>query len=175
MHPSGGLNRKANVMMTTIQDDDGRIRPMGRHDLSLVGGMMAVETRAGGGAPPLEPALLESDLFGAAPGLHGLVVERFDLVVGYALLNRPQGDAAPSDMARLRHLFIQPGSRGRGLGRLLVEGAAVWAAEAQCPALIADMTGREGRARAFCAACGFAMRGDEGVRAIMWPAEGQAA
>jgi len=156
------------AIMTMVQDGAGQVRPMGRHDLPLVMGMMAAQARAENGEPVLPVTELDATLFGPTARLHGLVVERFDLVVGYALLDPAPAGRAPC----LRHLFIQPGSRGRGLGRMLIDRAA---RDGQGRGLMADMTGRDGRARAFCAACGFVLRGEEARLSADCPAEEQAA
>lgn len=163
---------EADVTMMMIRDGAGQVRPMGRHDVPLVMGMMAAEARANGdergGGTMLPSASIDAALFGPAPRLYGLVVERFDAVVGYALLDPTPAPEAPG----LRHLFIQPGSRGRGLGRMLIDRAA---GGGPGRGLVADMSGRDSRARAFCTACGFVLRGEEARLSADCPAEEQAA
>ena len=81
--------------------------------------------------------------------MHGLVVERFEHVVGYVLVRHEAGGA------ELSHLFVHPGSRGLGLGRMLVEAATAHARNAGYSTLrVGDQAAGE-TARAFYEACDF--------------------
>ncbi len=139
------------MIATLTRDDAGLVRPLGRHDLPVVAAMAA--RLAGhedeGKTCPLDVVGLHTALFGTDVALHGLVVERFEHVVGYALAKHEGGEA------ELAHLFVHPGSRGLGLGRMLVDAAIRHARAAGYPTLrVGDQAAGE-TARAFYEACDF--------------------
>lgn len=137
-------------------EEAGLVRPMERHDLAVVSGLIARLARHHGDEPALEVAGLARDLFGAEPGLHGLVAERFSYVVGYALII-PSGHRPCSGRGlELHHLFVLEGSRGLGLGRKLVEGAADVARDRGYDVLMAGAHPGNRNAQAFYEALGFA-------------------
>lgn len=135
------------MIATLMRDDAGLVRPMGRHDLPVVAGMAARLTGNEGEACPLDVAGLDTDVFGTGAALHGLVAERFDYVVGYVLVRHDAGEA------QLAHLFVHPGSRGHGLGRMLVEAAIRHAQSRGSSTLRVDDQAASATARAFYRAC----------------------
>lgn len=88
-----------------IAEETGHVRPMERHDLATVAGLMGLAR-----ADPalLAPGALDQALFGSTPSLSAFVAERFGYVVGYALCG-----------AEVAQLYVMRGSRGLGLGAKL--------------------------------------------------------
>lgn len=105
------------MLQTPLKDIPGRdmlVRPMQRHDLPIVAAMMARLVHERRDAEPMDAAILQSLLFDSAPALLGLAAERFGCTVGYALARRDRNDLI------LDQIAVMEGSRGRGLGRMLV-------------------------------------------------------
>ncbi|WP_231848751.1 GNAT family N-acetyltransferase [Sphingobium sp. SYK-6] len=138
-----------------IREGRGRVRPMDRHDLAVVADMIVRLARHHGDDPAIDAARLEVDLFGETRWLHGLVVERFGYVVGYALLVPRYRAQLTLRGLDLHHLFVLEGSRGLGLGRLLVAGAQAAAREAGCAFLTVGARAENGRAQDFYRSLGF--------------------
>jgi ribosomal protein S18 acetylase RimI-like enzyme len=91
-----------------------------------------------------------------------LCAERDGLVVGFALLGRPEGVSAGPGLARVRQLHVRPGLWRQGIGARL-HGACVeaWQADGVTVARLEVAEGN-GRARAFFARHGW--RADGGRR-----------
>ena len=132
----------------------GRVRPMARHDVSVVAAMIQ---RLGGPALCADIAALDAELRAAASRRRGLVAERFGYVVGYALMTTDEAGNA----LHLQQLFVIEGSRGRGLGRALVEAAADLAREMGHRRVRADAPAEAPHARSFYHALGFEESGGE--------------
>lgn len=136
---------------------------MERHDLPVVSGMIVRLAQHHGDDALIDLARLEADLFGPGPWLHGLVVERFGFIVGYALLT-PRYRAQSSQRGfDLHHLFVLEGARGLGLGRQLVAAVVDHARQAECGFLRVYAARQNGRAQDFYRSLGFdACEGSEG-------------
>jgi GNAT superfamily N-acetyltransferase len=162
---SGGLNEEAVVMSwNDVAEDAGLVRPMERHDLPVVAGLIARLAQGHGDASVVDRGALERKLFGSAPWLRGFVVERFDHVVGYALVERRYRAQFSERDLELCQLFVLHGSRGLGLGRRLVDAVVADARAAGCGAVTAGATPGNSGAPAFLGACGFAAPGPVGPR-----------
>jgi len=169
--PLSGIARQASVaakmealMSRSDQsrDIETRARPMARHDLPVVSAMIARLAAHHGDTPLVDPARLEADLFGAGPWLHGLVAERFGFIVGYALLTPRYRAQLTQRGLDLHHLFVMEGSRGLGIGRLLVAAAADHARARGCAFLAVGTSAENVRAGDFYRANGFVPRVDAG-------------
>ena len=128
---------------------------MARHDVPVVAGMIARLARHHGDEPAIDAARLQADLFVGTPWLRGLVVERFGYVVGYALMIPRYRAQATERGLDLHHLFILEGSRGLGLGRLLVEAVAQVAREEACGFLLVAAEAGNHKAQDFYRSLGF--------------------
>lgn len=140
----------------------GRVRPIERHDVPVVSGLIARLARHHGDDPLVDVARLEADLFAPVPWLHGLVAERFGYVVGYALLTPRYRAQMTQRGLDLHHLFVLEGSRGLGLGRLLVDAAVDHARRARCGFLLVGTSAGNEKAQAFYRALGFEPRVADG-------------
>lgn len=90
------------------------VRRMQRHDLPIVAAMMARLAHQRRDAEPMDVAILQSLLFDSTPALLGLAAERFGCTVGYALAGVDGNDLI------LQNIAVMEGSRGLGLGRLMM-------------------------------------------------------
>lgn len=145
-----------------LQDIETGVRPIARHDLPVVSAMIARLAAHHGDAPLVDPARLEVDLFGPEPWLHGLVAERFGFIVGYALLTPRYRAQLTQRGLELHHLFVMEGSRGLGIGRLLVAAAADHARARGCGFLTVGTSAQNVRAGDFYRTSGFVPRLDAG-------------
>ncbi|MBN8829745.1 MAG: GNAT family N-acetyltransferase [Sphingomonadales bacterium] len=143
------------IISQDIIEARGRVRPMERHDVPVVSGLMARLARHHGDAPAIDAAGLEADLFGPAPALHGLVVERFGYVVGYALMTHIDRAQPSQRELALRHVFVLESSRGLGLGKQLVGAARAYGREAGCAFLAVGAPPENRRAQDFYRTLGF--------------------
>jgi GNAT superfamily N-acetyltransferase len=161
---------------------DGRhVRPIARHDLAMVAGMMTRLAQhhgdpaavAGQGGAPVDMAGLDADLFGPVPLLHGLVAERFGFVVGYALmLPRYRAQVSRPVLPRIldvEQLYVHEGSRGRGLGRMLMAGITAHAQREGFTVLAAGQLTENARGHEFFERIGFAPGGDVGLVTALEP------
>jgi len=128
------------MLLTDVKiEARGRVRPMARYDAPVVAAMMARLVHQRDAQPSIDAITLGDKLATTSPLCHGLVVERFGYVVGYATM-------AVDEIANalvLQQIFIIEGSRGRGLGRALVEAAADLARQAGYRRIVARApTGR---------------------------------
>lgn len=156
--------------MTLSQDiieARGKVRPIQRHDVPVVSGLIARLARHHGDVPAIDAARLEADLFGPAPWLHGLVVERFGYVVGYALMTHIYRAQLTQRGLDLHHLFVLESSRGLGLGRQLVDAALAYGRQEGCAFLAVGTHRENGKAQAFYRTLGFEPRGGGGERFAM--------
>lgn len=143
-------------------ETEGHVRPMERHDLAVVSGLIARLAQHHGDKPAIDIARLEADLFAPTPWLHGLVVERFGFVVGYALMI-PRYRAQLSQRGLdLHHLFVLENSRGRGLGRQLASAVVDYARGTGCAFLVVGTAAGNGRAQDFYRSFGFEPRDPTG-------------
>lgn len=124
---------------------------MARHDVPVVTALIARLCGEADMPPGLDAVTLESCLRAPAGPLRGLVAERFGYIVGYALME--VGGAG--DLLDLQQLFVMEGSRGRGLGRGLVDAAMATARESGCRALVARPPLASVHAPGFYGALGF--------------------
>lgn len=137
---------------------EGHVRPIERHDLAVVSGLIARLAQHHGDKPAIDIAQLEADLFASTPWLHGLVVERFGFVVGYALMIPRYRAQLTQRGLDLHHLFVLENSRGRGLGRQLVSSVLDYARETNCAFLLVGTAVDNGRAQDFYRSFGFETR-----------------
>lgn len=147
--------------MSKFHDDpehSARVRAMERYDLAVVSGLIQRLARQHGDQPAIDPAMLETDLFCATPWLHGLVVERFSYVVGYALMTPRYHAQFTQRGLDLHHLYLLEGSRGLGLGRRLVDGVIAFARDADCRFVLVGAQGSNICAQRFYEAVGFLPR-----------------
>lgn len=145
-----------------VSETESRVRPVERHDLAVVSGMIARLARQHGDEPSIDVARLEADLFGPTPWLHGLVVERCGFLVGYALMTSRYRAQLTERGLDLHHLFVLEGSRGLGLGRKLVISVVEFAREARCSFLVVGAAADNERAHRFYRALGFEPRDHAG-------------
>lgn len=138
------------------------MRPMERHDLPVVSGMIARLARHHGDDPAIDLARLEMDLFAPMPWVHGLVVERFGYVVGYALMTPRYRAQVTQRGLDLHHLFVLEGSRGLGLGRQLVSSVVDYARQSACGYLTVGAHPENRHAQAFYGSLGFEAYGSGG-------------
>ena len=146
---------EATVLHVEIRNEaQGRVRPMARHDVPVVAAMIQ---RLSGQALCADIAALDAELRAVASRRRGLVAERFGYVVGYALMATDEAGNA----LHLQQLFVIEGSRGRGLGRALVDAAADLAREMGHRHVRADAPAEAPHARSFYRALGFEESGGE--------------
>nr|WP_250890471.1 GNAT family N-acetyltransferase [Sphingobium nicotianae] len=126
--------------------------------------MIARLARHHGDEPLIDAARLQADLFGPVPWLHGLVVERFGYVVGYALLTPLYRAQLTQRGLDLHHLFVIESSRGIGLGKLLVDAALTFARAEGCSYLAVGTHADNHRAQDFYRTLGFEARAASGER-----------
>jgi GNAT superfamily N-acetyltransferase len=174
MPPLSGIENQTSVAAKmeatmSISDDSnearGRVRPMMRHDLPVVSGLIARLARHHGDRPAIDVSRLEADLFAPVPWVQGLVVERFGYVVGYALMTARYHAQWTRRGLELDHLFVLEGSRGLGLGRKLVAAVIDHARTEGCAFLKVGTHADNAHAPAFYAAIGFSERiGRDGLQ-----------
>lgn len=146
------------LLTKAVIEGQGRVRPMARHDVPVAAGLIARLARHYDERPTIDAARLEADLLAGAPAFHGLVVERFGYVVGYALMT-PRESASPATrVLDLHQLFVIEGSRGLGLGRALAGSVVDVAREAGCGLIVARAHAANSHARGFYGALGFQPR-----------------
>ena len=136
---------------------------MERHDLPVVSSLIERLARHHGDQPRIELASLEADLFTPAPWVHGLVVERFGFVVGYAMMTQRYRAQFSQRGLDLHHLFVIEGSRGLGLGKALVEAVVDFAKQADCGFLMVGAQAENRHAQGFYSALGFEPRDHAGT------------
>ena len=150
-----------------LLDARGRVRPMERHDVPVVSGLIARLARHHGDDPVIDAARLEADLFAPLPWLRGLVVERFGYVVGYALMTQIYRAQLTQRGFDLHHLFVLEGSRGLGLGKRLVSAALEQGRHEGCAFLAVGTHPENAKAQDFYRTLGFEARGGGGQRFAM--------
>jgi len=76
-----------------------------------------------------------------------------DQAVGIAVgVRNSRGDSSPPELVSM---WVAPGARGRGLGRLLVEGVALWARQSGASELRAEVTAQNRQVAEFYLRLGF--------------------
>lgn len=108
------------------------VRPMGRSDLGAVVGMIGALSAHHGDAPRVTEASLARDALGDDPWVRILVAEAGDRLAGYMALKRLAWLHYGDRGMELYHLFIEPGRRGRGVGKALIATAKDLARAAGC-------------------------------------------
>lgn len=85
--------------------------------------MIAALAAHHGDAARITPEHLERDLFGALPWITALVAEAGGRLIGYAILVPLYRANEGRRGMELHHLYVEPESRGTGIGRHLVAKA----------------------------------------------------
>jgi GNAT superfamily N-acetyltransferase len=99
-------------------------------------------------------AIVLRDGFGPKPAFEALLAERDGSAVGYALFDEFYNSEIPGRGLWLSDLFVEPGSRGKGLGKRLMAAVARAAVERGCVSLWWGVRNRNEKARAFYATLG---------------------
>lgn len=132
-----------------------RIRALTHADLSDLMPLIAALAAHHGDVPTVDLALLERDLTGPTPWLHGLVAEEDFYLVAYAALCPTAQLHFGRRGMDIHHLFIQPTHRGKGLGRRMIDACIQKATLLNCDYLTVGTTPENEAARAAYVACGF--------------------
>ncbi|MDZ4735910.1 MAG: GNAT family N-acetyltransferase [Rhodospirillaceae bacterium] len=94
-------------------------------------------------------AIVMRDGFGPKPAFDVLLAEQDSLAVGYALFDEFYNSEIPGRGIWLSDLFVDPDSRGKGLGKRLMAAVASEAVARGCVSLWWGVRNRNAKARAF--------------------------
>lgn len=130
-------------------------RPVGAGDVPAVLVMVGALSAHHGDEAETTAEALARDLLGESPWMRGILAEVDGRPAGYAVTH-PAGRLQRGERTlNLHHLWVEPGSRGRGVGRALVAAVEDQAAAAGCAAVVVDVEAENEVARRLYASLGF--------------------
>lgn len=140
------------------------IRPACAADLPRLLPMVHALAQHHGDTPTATEATLSRDLFSPQSWAVALVAEGQSGLQGYAALTRGVQLQAGGRRMDLHHLFVQVESRGKGLGKALVQAALDMARTEGCAYLTVGTAPQNAEAAQFYPALGFVSYTPEGQR-----------
>ncbi len=90
---------------------------------------------------PVERHAVEKEIYLRSPGVVLFAVDATDTAIGFAEVSRRRDHVVASSTATTPYLegwYVEPGWRGRGVGRALIDAAADWARQAGYRELASD-------------------------------------
>lgn len=109
-----------------------RVRPAARRDLAAIVRMIASLAAHHGDTARIAADTLERDGFGARRWIDLFVADAGSGPVGFAMAHRWYRGAEGQRGFELHHLYVDPGHRGTGVGRRLIEAVLAHARSRGC-------------------------------------------
>jgi GNAT superfamily N-acetyltransferase len=132
LETSSTLSKTPTLSQTEARPPMVTLRVAKPRDLAELRAMIAALAAHHGDAAAITPEDLERDLFGAMPWITALVAEAGGRLIGYAILVPLYRASEGRRGMELHHLYVEPESRGTGIGRHLVAKAREQAKMAGC-------------------------------------------
>ncbi|WEZ84035.1 GNAT family N-acetyltransferase [Rhizobium sp. 32-5/1] len=126
------LSKTPTLSQTEARPPMVTLRVAKPRDLPELRAMIAALAAHHGDAAAITPEDLERDLFGVMPWITALVAEAGGRLIGYAILVPLYRASEGRRGMELHHLYVEPESRGTGIGRHLVAKAREQAKMAGC-------------------------------------------